>query len=141
METPQQLLKVTDVLVLNETELSSLSGVSVNSESSDESLIESMKKMKDLGVRTAVVATLGSKGVLALVGDKTVRVPGYHVNAVDTTGAGDCFVGCLSAELASGSTIEVSIEFANAGAALSVQVPGAGPSMPKRGEIEKLLSV
>ena len=66
-------------------------------------------------------------------------VPGFKVNAVDATAAGDVFNGALSVAIAEGKAWEEAIRFANAAAALSVTKLGAQPSAPKRAEIEGLL--
>jgi ribokinase len=139
-ETPTELLQNVDILVVNETELAQLSGTSVNSESSDNDLLKAMSVISDKGLNGAIVTTLGVRGLIASNNGKTIRLPGYKVGVVDTTGAGDCFVGCLAAELASGKAFEEALKFANAAAALSVQSVGAGPSMPARAAIEQLLS-
>jgi ribokinase len=62
------------------------------------------------------------------------------VQAVDTTGAGDCFVGAFAAQLASGNTIPYALGYANAAASICVQRMGAGPSMPTATEVNALLS-
>ena len=61
--------------------------------------------------------------------------PGLSVTAVDTVGAGDCFVGSLACALSEGLEIEAALRFANAAAALSVTRPGAQAAMPLRNEI------
>ena len=79
--------------------------------------------------------TLGKRGVLALAGSEEFAVPGRAVKAVDTTGAGDCFVGALAAQLADGASLRAALAFANAAASISVQRMGAGPSMPTAAEV------
>ena len=80
--------------------------------------------------------TLGKRGVLALVGGEPLIIPGLSVNAIDTTGAGDCFVGAVAAELAAGKPIRDALVYANAAASISVQRMGAAPSMPTGMEVE-----
>ena len=58
---------------------------------------------------------------------------------MDTTGAGDCFVGALAAQLASGTTIPYALNYANAAASICVQRMGAGPSMPTAAEVDAVL--
>ena len=79
--------------------------------------------------------TLGPRGALAAVGEETLRVPGRPVTPVDTTGAGDCFVGTLAASLARGQSFAAALATANTAASLSVQKEGAGTSMPTAEEI------
>ena len=67
-------------------------------------------------------------------------MPGRVVKALDTTGAGDCFVGALAAQLADGIDLRAALAFANAAASISVQRMGAGPSMPTAGEVVAVLN-
>ncbi len=83
-----------------------------------------------------VVATLGAAGATALIGTEVVRVPGHTVPVVDTTGAGDCFVGALAAALCSWAEVDEALHFANLAASLAVQRLGAGRAMPYLRDIE-----
>jgi ribokinase len=67
-----------------------------------------------------------------------VRVPGRAVRAVDSTAAGDTFVGALAVALGEGRPVRAALEWASAAAALSVQRPGASSAMPTRAEIDAL---
>jgi ribokinase len=78
--------------------------------------------------------------VLALAGSEEFTVQGRAVKAVDTTGAGDCFVGALASQLADGAALRAALAFANAAASISVQRMGAGPSMPTVAEVAAVLS-
>jgi ribokinase len=122
------VLAAVDVLVVNEVELAALSGGSGD-----------VAALRALGFGGCAVVTLGAAGAVALDGKRVVRVAGRAVEAVDTTGAGDCFVGSLAAELAARAPLEDALAYANAAAALSVQRPGAGPSVPQRHEVEAIL--
>jgi ribokinase len=82
---------------------------------------------------------LGKRGVLALAGREEITVQGRVVKAVDTTGAGDCFVGALASQLADGAALRAALTFANAAASISVQRMGAGPSMPTAAEVKAIL--
>jgi ribokinase len=137
--TAPDLLRLVDVLVVNETELALLSGASISGESPEEDIVKAIAMLQDSGLSGVAVATLGSRGALAVVGDRMIRIEGHTVDAVDTTGAGDCFVGTLAAELAKGSTIDAALTIANAAAALCVTTPGAGPSMPTRAAVDAFL--
>jgi ribokinase len=68
-----------------------------------------------------------------------VRQKAFHVDAVDTVGAGDCFCGALAAALAGGERIERALLWATAAAAISTTRRGAQTSMPLAGEIEEFL--
>jgi ribokinase len=68
-------------------------------------------------------------------------IPGFEMQAVDTTAAGDVFNGALAVALAEGQALEEAVRFANAAAAISVTRMGAQPSAPKRKEIDELMVV
>ncbi|PSL06139.1 ribokinase [Haloactinopolyspora alba] len=87
-----------------------------------------------------VVVTLGSQGAVHIRGGDERRVPAFAVPAVDTTAAGDTFVGVLAASLAEQLPWEAAMRRAGAAAALSVQRFGASSSMPARGEIDAFLA-
>ena len=135
------LLGLADVLVLNETELAVLAAepsLGTNDEllsrvalakPDDGALVATASRVRTR-VDQAVIVTLGANGAIALQGDRVQRIAGRRVQAVDTTGAGDCFVGALAARLAAGATLPDAAGFANVAASLCVQAHGAGPSMP-----------
>lgn len=120
------LLDLVDILVLNEHETHALSGES------------------DVRVGAAVlsrrarwvVATLGPDGaLLARAGDVVAVIPAHPTSVVDTTGAGDTFVGVMVAWLAGGADLAAALEAASAAAAIAVSLPGAATAMPRRSEI------
>jgi ribokinase len=83
-----------------------------------------------------VIVTLGAAGVLLVERDgRVTRIPGRSVAAVDTTGAGDCFVGALVAALMRDEPMAMAVTFANAAAAISVTRPGAASAIPRRDEV------
>ena len=129
------LLSLCDILVVNESELVQLSGRGVDGLRADWSLSDARERLEFRGFSGVLVATLGSAGASAAWRGGTVQVPGHKVAAVDATGAGDCFVGCMAAALSRGSSLEAAMRFANAAAALSVQTAGASASMPRQTEI------
>jgi ribokinase len=124
------------LLAVNETEAESLTGRRV---ASDREVQEAAGALLAKGPRT-VVLTLGARG--AYVGAEGVRslVPGFAVEAVDTTAAGDVHGGALAVALVEGRPVLEAVRFANAAAALSVTRLGAQPSAPRRSDIETLLS-
>ena len=87
----------------------------------------------------AVLVTLGRDGVLLAERGAAQHIPGFAVNAVDATGAGDAFTGAMLAELAAGRSLEAAAQFGNAAAALSTQGYGAIAPLPRRAEVESLL--
>ncbi|UNK21187.1 ribokinase [Paenibacillus sp. N3/727] len=80
--------------------------------------------------------TEGKNGVRYFDGTQEVLVPGYKVEAVDTTGAGDTFNGAFAVALAEGMSLQNSLKFANRAASLSVMKFGAQGGMPTRSEVE-----
>lgn len=87
-----------------------------------------------------VVLKLGSDGALASDGRHHRRVPGHAVQAVDATGAGDCFAGNLLARLSAGDDLWAATAYANAAAALSVQGFGAVAPLPPAEAVLQLLN-
>jgi ribokinase len=133
-----ELLDLVDVLVVNESELGVLTG---NEFGEDGDLKRFISAALSLGGREKIVCvTLGARGVLALIDGAPLMIPGRPVKAVDTTGAGDCFVGALAAQLARGATVPYALNYANAAAAICVQRMGAAPSMPTAAEVDAVLS-
>lgn len=120
----------------NEVEAEELTGIPVTDlESAD----RAAKVFFDKGVQNVLI-TLGGRGVYINTEGKSVIVPAYKVNAIDTTGAGDAFNGGLLAALAEGKSLPEAAKFANALAAISVQRIGTTPSMPTREEIDAFLA-
>ena len=132
---PDDLLKLTSILTPNETEAELLTGVKVKD---DATAAKAAAKLLARGVGP-VILTLGARGAFVANATAAQVVPGFKVNAVDTTAAGDTFTGALAVALAEGKTLPAAIRFANAAAAISVTRLGAQPSAPTRREIEKFL--
>jgi ribokinase len=86
-----------------------------------------------------VLITLGARGVFASVDGSSELVPGFRIEAVDTTAAGDVFNGSLAVALVEGQSPRDAVRFANAAAALSATRMGAQASAPSRAEIETFL--
>ncbi len=129
------LLKMISILTPNETEGELLTGVKVEDEAGARKAAEVLMRK---GV-IAVLITLGARGVYLACGEKRELIPGFKVDAVDTTAAGDIFNGALAAGLAEGKSIDEAIRFANAAAALSVTKLGAQASAHSRRKIDSFL--
>jgi len=86
-----------------------------------------------------VALKLGAEGVLACDGSARRRIAGHRVNAVDATGAGDCFAGALLARLAAGDDYWAALAYANAAAALATTGYGAVAPLPRPAQVEALL--
>ena len=82
------------------------------------------------GAANALI-TLGARGALLVNSEMSEHIPSPAVTAVDTTGAGDAFVGSLTHYLAAGATLRDAIAHANQIAAISVQAPGTQASYPR----------
>ena len=128
------LLSLADVLVVNETELAFLLGLDQPASLPTAAIADHARRLRTSREQILVV-TLGANGALALAGDQVIEVPGRQVEAIDTTGAGDCFVGALAARLAGGAALANALHYANLAASLCVQRLGAGTSMPTAGEV------
>jgi ribokinase len=87
-----------------------------------------------------VILTLGERGSLLVTGTTTEHVPVAPVKALDTTGAGDAFVGSLAFFLACGKSLSDSIKRANRIAAVSVQASGTQSSFPEAGDLPSELT-
>ncbi|MDA3874002.1 MAG: ribokinase [Kiritimatiellae bacterium] len=122
-------LDLVDLMVLNQTEAVELSG------EEDEEAALSVLVTRYPG--TEFVLTLGEKGCRYRHGDKECIFPAERVEAVDTTAAGDCFVGYLVAALAEGLDRPSALKLATRAAALTVQRPGAADSIPWRRELTR----
>jgi ribokinase len=139
IEFDAQLLDLVDILILNESELGLLAKTELRETDDHARFIEAARSLQT-GWDKIICVTLGKRGVVALVNDEPVVIPGHAVKAVDTTGAGDCFVGAVAAQLAGGKSIEDALGYANIAASICVQRMGAAPSMPTAAEVASALS-
>lgn len=130
-----EVLKKVYLITPNEVEAEILTGIPVDSkENADKAADWFFEK----GVENVLI-TLGGRGVYIATNEKREISPAYHVEAIDTTGAGDAFNGGLVAALAEGKNLWEAAAFANALAAIAVQRLGTTPAMPTREEIEQFI--
>jgi len=127
---PDKLLQSVDTLIPNETELALLTGES--------ELKAGIERIRKTGVRNLVV-TLGEKGAVLASGEQQVRVPAYSVQAVDTTAAGDAFVGAYAVAVCEGKSAQEAAQWGVAAGALAVTKAGAQPSLPHREELMQFI--
>ena len=132
------LLDLVDILILNETELGLLAQTELRDTDDVASFVAAARSLQ-AGRGQIICVTLGKRGVLALVNGEPLAVPGRDVTAVDTTGAGDCFVGALAAQLAQATPLRTALGYANAAASICVQRMGAAPSMPTAAEVAAII--
>ena len=133
-----ELLDLVDILILNETELGFLTNTELHDGNDASRFIEAARSLQT-GPGGIICVTLGKRGVLALINGEASMIAGRAVKAVDTTGAGDCFVGALASQLAGGTPIRDALDYANAAASICVQRIGASPSMPTTAEVMSAL--
>lgn len=128
---PDALYEQISVLVLNETEAALLADVPVDSPASAR---VAAARLRAKGVETVIV-TLGAEGVWYSTADEEGHLPAPRVDAIDTTAAGDTFVGGFAAERVRGASIRDAIDFGQRAAALSVTRQGAQASIPTHAEV------
>ncbi|WP_064609125.1 ribokinase [Photobacterium sp. J15] len=129
------LLQLIDMITPNETEAELLTGVKVEDTASAQKAADVLHAK---GIKQVMI-TLGSQGVWISNEGKGQQVPGFRVDAKDTTAAGDTFNGALLTGLQEGKALDDAIRFAHAAAAISVTRMGAQTSIPHRREVERFL--
>jgi ribokinase len=134
-ELSDELLSCIDVITPNETEAEVLTGVTVTD---DDSAQEAANILHSKGIEIVMI-TLGAKGVWLSQNGRGQIIPGFRVEATDTTAAGDTFNGALVTGLLEDLPLESAIKFAHAAAAISVTRFGAQTSIPTRKEVEEFL--
>lgn len=133
-DVPLALLELLDPLVVNEHEAAFLLGRKVEGEKGARS---SVQDLLALGPRSVVI-TLGAAGALVADGASTTHVPAPEVEVVDTTGAGDAFVGALAARLALGDPLPDAAAYAARAGAAAVTREGAQGALPTPEIVEAL---
>jgi len=123
---PQALVMLCDYITPNETELGLLTGMKVDTV---EEAVQAALKLIGQGAK-AVINKRGSAGALLVTREGYRLHPGYKIQVVDTTAAGDTFNAGLAVGLSMGLTVADSIQLANAAAAISVTALGAQGAMP-----------
>jgi ribokinase len=129
------LLRRVDVLVVNEGEFARVTGVEVGDDAETFA-----GRVAQAGLSCAVVVTLGGRGAMVCEDGQVTVCPAPPVTVVDTTGAGDCFVGALADALARGQGLPEAMHWAVAAASLSTQSLGATTAMPTSAEVGQLLT-
>ncbi|CAH8235560.1 ribokinase [Vibrio aestuarianus] len=135
-ELPDTLLACVDVITPNETEAQVLTGITVDDDQSAQLAANELHKK---GIEIVLI-TLGAKGVWLSQNGRGVLIPGFKVDATDTTAAGDTFNGALVTGLLEDMPLESAIKFAHAAAAISVTRFGAQTSIPTRKEVDAFLA-
>ena len=131
-----ELLRLTDLLAPNESEAATLTGLPVSNLAEAE---RAARALQARGARTVLI-TLGANGALAVTQDgEVIHVAAPAVKAVDTTGAGDCFIGSLAYFMAAGFGLRSAMEKACVIASRSVTAMGTQSSFPGRNELDPKL--
>ena len=128
---PPEIYELTDIFCPNETETAILTGLKIDSVASAEIAAH---KLLSRGVKTVLI-TLGENGCLIVNSEGAIHIPADKVKVVDTTGAGDAFVGALAHFLALGLTLKNAAIRAVKVASISVQGKGTQSSFPERSAI------
>ena len=131
-----EMLKKIDYLILNESEASLLTNVSVIDQDSAKAACSALFTR---GAHTVIV-TLGSKGALLATSNEFSFLPSYQVDVVDTTAAGDAFVAGFVVSLLETQDLARSVQYANAVGALTVTKLGAQVSLPSKTDVETFLN-
>jgi len=133
---PSRILSLVDYIVPNELEAQFLTGMKWRR---DQQIRKIAKRLLDMGVKNVVI-TLGSKGLFFKNVYEEFWVKAFKVNVVDTTAAGDAFLGGLATALSGNRPIREALKFANGAGALATTKLGAQPSLPSRRELESFLA-
>ncbi|MEM5366232.1 ribokinase [Paraburkholderia azotifigens] len=129
---PEDWLPLIDYLIPNELEAATLTGLPVTSPQEAQAAARALRLA---GARNVIV-TIGAQGVVAALGDAGPQhFEAPRVKAVDTTAAGDTFIGGFAAQIAEGAAVADAIRFAQRAASISVTRAGAQPSIPTRAEV------
>jgi ribokinase len=137
LKLEESLLPLIHTCILNETEIELITGAKV---SGAEDAVQAAKLLLDAGV-TQVIVTLGDKGCVWVDrAGEPCHVPAFRVKAVDTTAAGDTFIGALASASCEGLPVPEALRFAVAASALAVTRQGAQASIPTKQEIEQMIA-
>jgi ribokinase len=134
---PDDIYPLCDFIVPNEVEAAGIVGHDVDT---DEQAVKAADTLLKRGAK-GVVITLGGRGALYHTAGHSEFVPAFSVGkVVDTTGAGDAFLGGFATAIAEGQPAIDAVRFGAATAGIAVTRPGTAPAMPERSEIEALLA-
>jgi len=132
-----ELISLADYLIPNETELSLLTGLPVNDMNSTE---WAARALLEIGAKNVIV-TMGSNGALIVTNSQVTHIETYTVNVVDTTAAGDAFIGGFAAAFLQDKSLEEVVRYGCACGALATTKFGAQPSLPRKEEVQRFMSL
>jgi ribokinase len=125
-----------DIFIPNESEAKSIAGIDLHADFHPDELMVRIKEKYKVGT---VIITAGRHGVYGFDGINSWRILPIPVEVIDTTGAGDAFIGGFAFSLSKGNEIAKAIEFGNYVAALSVTRYGTIPAFPSLSEVEDFI--
>ncbi|MDU5080359.1 ribokinase [Tissierella carlieri] len=131
-ELDDEIIQNVDILIPNEHELERISKIKVTDQ---DSILKAANILLQKGIKQIIV-TLGGKGVLYIDINGYKFFEAYKVNVVDTTAAGDSFIGGFVSSYIENGNIEKSIEIGQKTAALAIQKVGAQSSLPTKEEVD-----
>lgn len=131
------LLPLATYLIVNESEAAALSGVTVSDPDSAQTAAQQLRQQ---GSQTVVI-TLGKQGVVLVDAAQKLHLPAWPVEVVDTTAAGDAFIGGFAAALVQSLPLREALRWGSAAGALAVTRFGAQPSLPTMDEVQAFLRV
>ena len=131
-ELPKEVFSKIDFIIPNEHEAHDLTGIYPSDEESTQIAI---LKLKQMGVKNVII-TLGERGCAYNSGDEIIFKSALKTNVVDTTSAGDTFVGALVSKLSQNETLENAVLFSTKAAAITVSREGASKSIPYADEVK-----
>lgn len=134
-DIPDELVALADFIIPNETELSLLTGMEVKDLPS---AVLAARRLMQRGA-TTVIVTLGSNGALIVSESLVAPIKTYPVQVVDTTAAGDAFIGGFATALLNNRSLEESVQYGCVCGALACTKFGAQPSLPTREEVGKFI--
>jgi ribokinase len=136
----EPMSELVDYLVVNETEALAYSDIDGRPPLTRAEILEACRELRSHSGQTIVV-TLGANGLLASTPSETIELDPYTVDTVDTTGAGDAFVGAFVSALEDGKSLKNVLDFANAAGAVATTSEGASKAVPTPPEIEDVLDL
>ena len=131
-ELPDSILSKIAYLIPNEHEVQGLTGICPDTEDNCKKAIQALQQKGTPNV----IITLGERGCVYNNGEEIVFCPAIKTNAVDTTSAGDCFIGAFVTKLSQSETLANSISYATKASAITVSREGASKSIPYADEIK-----
>jgi ribokinase len=133
---PSAVLSRVDFLIPNEWEAQSLTGLEIKRRKDIQKIAE---RLLTMGVKNVVI-TLGPKGLFFKNRTEEIWMEAFKVKVVDTTAAGDAFMGALACGLSENRSIRDALRWANGAGALATTKLGAQPSLPMRKDLDRFLS-